>query len=53
MIEWYSNKKVGILSSIGELKVQLLYDSLELMDSDAGLYLAKRDGNFGVIDING
>ena len=48
-----SNKKVGILSSTGELKVQLLYDSLELMDSDSGLYLAKRDGNYGVIDING
>ena len=48
-----SNKKVGILSSSGELKVQLLYDSLELMDSDAGLYLAERDGNYGVIDRNG
>ena len=48
-----SNKKVGILSNSGELKVQLLYDSLELMDSDAGLYLAERDGKYGVIDTNG
>lgn len=48
-----SNKKVGILSNAGELKVQLLYDSLELMDSDSGLYLAERDGKYGVIDTNG
>lgn len=48
-----SNKKVGILSNSGELKVQLLYDSLELMDSDSGLYLAERDGKYGVIDTNG
>lgn len=48
-----SNKKVGILSNSGELKIQLLYDSLELMDSDSALYLAKREGNYGVIDTNG
>ena len=48
-----SNKKVGILSSSGELQIQLVYDSLELMDIDAGLYLAERDDNYGVVGMNG
>lgn len=49
-----SNKKVGILSSKKETKVQIMYNSIELMDSDAGLYLVKNDNNkYGVIDIKG
>lgn len=48
-----SDKKVGILSSSGETKVQIIYDSIELMDSDAGLYVAKKDNQYGVIDIKG
>lgn len=48
-----SNKKVGILSAKGETKVQIMYDSIQLMDSDSGLYVAKRDNKYGVIDIRG
>ena len=48
-----SNKKVGIISSSREIKVDLLYDSIELMDIDSGLYLVKKDGQSGVIDIKG
>ena len=48
-----TNNKVGILSSNGATKVQIVYDSIELMDSDAGLYVAEKDGRFGVIDIKG
>lgn len=48
-----SNNKVGVLSSTGDLKIQLLYDSLEIIDSDSGLYLAKKDNRYGMIDING
>lgn len=48
-----SNNKVGIISSNRGMKVQILYDSLELIDSDLGLYLAKRDNKFGIIDSNG
>lgn len=48
-----NNKKVGILSSSGETKVQIIYDSIELMDSDAGLYVAKKENKYGVIDIRG
>ena len=48
-----SNNKVGIISSKRETKVQLLYDSLELVDSDSGLYIAKRDNKYGIIDSKG
>lgn len=48
-----TNKKVGILSASKETKVQIIYDSIELMDSDAGLYVAKKDNKYGVIDVKG
>jgi len=47
------NKKMGILSSSRETKVQIIYDSIELMDSDSGLYMAKKDDKYGVIDLKG
>ena len=48
-----SNNTVGIISAKRETKVQILYDSLELIDNDAGLYLANRDNKYGVIDSKG
>ena len=45
--------KVGILGNKGETKVQIMYDSIELMDSDAGLYVASNDEKYGVIDVKG
>lgn len=48
-----TNKKVGILSASKETKVQIIYDSIELMDSDSGLYVAKKDNKYGVIDSKG
>ncbi len=48
-----SNEKVGILSATRDTKVEIIYDSIELMDSDAGLYIAKKDNKYGVIDVNG
>ncbi len=48
-----TDKKFGILSASKETKVQIIYDNLEFMDSDAGLYLAKKDDKYGVIDIKG
>lgn len=47
------NKKVGIMSANRETKVQIIYDSIELMDSDAGLYVAEQDNKYGVIDTKG
>lgn len=48
-----NNKKVGIMTGTGETKVQIMYDSIELMDSDAGLYVAKKDNKYGVLDLKG
>ncbi|MCI8637113.1 MAG: hypothetical protein HFJ36_04630 [Clostridia bacterium] len=48
-----TNKKVGILTAERRTKVQIIYDSIELMDSDSGLYVAKKDNKYGVIDSNG
>lgn len=48
-----NDKKVGIMSANRETKVQIMYDSIELMDSDAGLYVVKRDNQYGVIDVRG
>ena len=45
-----NNNKVGIISKNGETKVQLMYDSIELMDQKLGLYLAHKDGKYGVLD---
>ena len=41
------------MSANKETKVQIIYDSIELMDSDLGLYIAKKDNKYGVIDIKG
>lgn len=48
-----SNGRVGIFSNTGQTKVNIMYDSITLMDSDAGLYIASRDNRYGVIDTNG
>ena len=48
-----TNNKIGIISSSRETKVQIIYDSIELMDSDAGLYLVKKDNKYGVMDNKG
>ena len=48
-----SNGKVGIISRKREMKVQLLYDDLELIDKELGLYIAKKDDKYGIIDSNG
>ena len=48
-----SNKKVGVMSKDGTLKVQIVYDDIDLMDKDAGLYLAKRENKYGIVDIKG
>ena len=48
-----SGKKVGIISKDRKTKVEIEYDSIELMDSDLGLYVAKKDNKYGVIDFKG
>ena len=48
-----SNGKKGILSKTKDTKVQIIYDNIELLDSDAELYLVEKDGKFGAVDFNG
>lgn len=48
-----SNRKVGIISSQKETKIDLIYEDIELMDYDSNLYIIKQDNKYGVIDING
>ncbi len=47
------NGKVGVMSKNRETKIQLIYDSIELLDLDAGLYVASKDGKYGVLDFRG
>ena len=48
-----SDNKYGIIGSDRKTKVNINYDSIELMDYDAGLYLVERNDKYGVIDLNG
>lgn len=47
------NGKVGVMSKNRETKIQLIYDSIELLDLDAGLYVASKDRKYGVLDLRG
>ena len=47
------NNKVGIISSDGTTKISPEYDELTLIDNENELYLAKKDGLYGVVNING
>lgn len=48
-----ANKKVGVLTKDRATVIRLIYDSIELMDSDAELYLVKQEDKYGVINLNG
>lgn len=48
-----NDKKIGVMSDEGSTKIRLMYDSIELMDKDAGLYLVKKDNKYGVLDVRG
>lgn len=47
------DNKVGIMSRDGSTKIQIIYDSIELLDIDQGLYIAKRENKYGVLDVRG
>ena len=48
-----SDGKVGLMSAKRETKIQILYDSLELIDSDLDLFLVEKDRKFGILDSKG
>ncbi len=47
------NGEVGVMSKNRETKIQLIYDSIELLDLDAGLYVVRKDNKYGVLDFRG
>ncbi len=49
------NKKFGIVSpkEVKKTKIQVNYDSIDLVDKDAGLYVVGKDGKYGIIDLKG
>lgn len=48
-----SNKKYGIASKEGKIKINLLYDEIVSMGQDYNLYIVNIDNKFGVVDENG
>ena len=48
-----SDDKYGIIGIDKKTKVTISYDSIELMDYDAGLYLVSKNSRYGVIDLKG
>lgn len=48
-----NNGKVGIISSSRDTKVQLIYDTIKMIDYKADLYEVSKDGKYGIIDIEG
>ena len=48
-----SDKKYGIFSKDGKMKIDILYDEIVSMGQDYGLYVVKVDDKFGVVDENG
>ena len=48
-----SDEKYGIIGTDKRTKVDINYNSIELMDYDAGLYLVNRNNHYGVVDLNG
>ena len=45
-----SNKKVGILTSDGTIKIRIDYDEIKSIDKASGLYLVKKDNKYGIVD---
>ena len=47
------NKKFGVVSpkEVKKTKIQVNYDSIDLIDKDAGLYVVGKDGKYGIVDL--
>lgn len=48
-----SNKKYGVVSKEGKMKINLLYDEITSMGQDYAFYIVKLDNKYGVVDKNG
>lgn len=45
-----SNKKVGILTRDGTVKIKIDYDEIKSIDKDLGFYLVKKDNKYGIVN---
>ena len=48
-----NNDKYGILTKDGATKAKIVYEEIEIMDNQNGLYLIKQNDLYGVMDTNG
>lgn len=49
-----SNDKYGIIDSNGQIKIPIIYNSLDILDRKSELYIVKNERNkYGVVDKNG
>ena len=48
-----TNEKYGVISTDGTLKMQFIYDGLEVLNYEKMLYKAKNGQYYGVVDANG
>lgn len=48
-----SNQKYGIMTADKKTTIGIEYDSIKLMDYDAGLYLVQKNKKYGVVDLKG
>lgn len=45
-----NNDKYGIISEVGQSKISMNYESIQLLDKDSGLYIVESNDKYGVIN---
>lgn len=48
-----TNGKYGIVAKDATIKVRTVYDNIQIMDNQNGLYLARLNNSYGVLDLDG
>lgn len=48
-----TNGKYGIVAKDTTIKVRTVYDNIQIMDNQNGLYLARLNNSYGVLDLDG
>ena len=48
-----TNGKYGIVAKDATIKVRTVYDNIQIMDNQNGLYIARLNNSYGVLDLDG
>lgn len=48
-----SNGKTGVMTKTGQIRIDINYDEINVIDSDSELYIVKKDNRYGVMDFKG